>query len=83
MTASSQQTVNAKNRDDRQILERLAQQANRYHHSEKSRPKQDQNPFRNLESALDSTSHLSIDRHGRKVGISESQVIVIRLLIFS
>lgn len=73
LASASQQTVNVKNRDDRQILERLAQQANKYHHSEKSRVKQEEPSFRNLESALNSTSHLNLDRHGRRIGIPESQ----------
>jgi hypothetical protein len=72
-TSSQQQQINIKSRDDRQILERLAQQANKFNTSERPIVTQEHHPFKNLESALFGTNQ-NFDRHGRRVGIPESEV---------
>lgn len=72
-----EQTGNVKSRDDRQILARLAQQANKFNTSDKPPITRDTHPFRNLESALSSTTittHQHLDRHGRPIRIPESEV---------
>ncbi|CAF1193302.1 unnamed protein product [Rotaria magnacalcarata] len=70
---SSQDATNIKSRDDRQVLERLAQQANKLNIHERSQSTREQNPFRNLESALYETSYEHFDRHGRRIKIAESE----------
>ncbi|CAF0836744.1 unnamed protein product [Rotaria sordida] len=68
-----QQTTNIKNRDDRQILERLAQQANRFNTNERLHPTRENHPFRNLETALRETSYEHFDRHGKRRSTVESE----------
>ncbi|CAF2743451.1 unnamed protein product [Rotaria sp. Silwood2] len=72
--SSQQHTTNIKNRDDRQILERLSQQANKFNTNERSHSTRDNHhPFRNLETALYEKSREHSDRHGRRIQITESQ----------
>ncbi len=73
-TSSSQQQGNIKTRDDRQILERLAQQANKFNTSERSNVTRDHHPFRNLQSALFSTTYEHLDRREKRIGVPESEV---------
>ncbi len=73
-TSSSPKQTNSKHRDDHQILERLAQQANKFNINERSNLTREHRPFRNLESALSTTSHQHVDRHGKRTGIPESEV---------
>ena len=68
-----QQQANTKSRDDRQILERLAQQANKFNTSERFNVTQKHHAFQNLESALFASAQ-HFDRHGRRIGIPESEV---------
>ncbi len=77
-TSSQQQQANIKSRDDRQILERLAQQANKFNTSERSNVTREHHAFRNLESALFATTHEHFDRNGKKIGIPESEVRIYR-----
>ncbi|CAF0798359.1 unnamed protein product [Rotaria sp. Silwood1] len=70
--SSHQHTTTIKNRDDRQILERLAQQANRFNINERSHSTRDHHPFRNLEAALYETSYEHFDRHGKRRSTAES-----------
>ncbi|CAF1028490.1 unnamed protein product [Adineta steineri] len=68
-TTTEQQT-NVKNRDDRQILERLTQQANKFNINQRSHSTQERDSFREIESALYAASQ---DRHGKRIGIPESE----------
>ncbi len=81
-SSQQQQQANIKSRDDRQILERLAQQANRFNASERSNVTREHHAFRNLESALFATTHEHFDRHGKKLGIPESEVRIYRSFFF-
>jgi hypothetical protein len=65
-------------RDDRQILERLAQQANKFNTNERVHLTQESHPFRNLESALYASSHEHFDRHGKRIGVPESEVRIFK-----
>lgn len=78
-STQQQQEANIKSRDDRQILERLAQQANKFHTSERSNVTREHHAFRNLESALFATTPEHFDRHGKRIGIPESEVRIFRL----
>ena len=79
-SSQPQETSTVKSGDDRQILERLAQQANKFSTSDRLPITQDSNPFRNLELALSNTGSSSgiptenLDRHGRRIRIPESEV---------
>lgn len=71
----SQEAANMKNRDDRQILERLAQQANQFSSNGRSPPSaMHDRPLRNLESALYGAVNEQYNRHGKRVGVLESEV---------
>lgn len=74
--SQEQPTSNVKSRDDRQILERLTQQANKFSTSDRLPITRDSNPFQNLELALSSTGTFgeNLDRHGRRIRIPESEV---------
>jgi len=74
-----QQQANIKSRDDRQILERLTQQANKFHTNEKCHPTREHNAFKNLESALYASSHEYFGRHGKRSGIPESEVRILQM----
>lgn len=74
--------MNIKSRDDRQILERLAQQANKLYTNERSYPAREHNPFRNLESALSTSSNQHFDRHGKRSGLPESEVRLLKFYFY-
>ena len=71
---SSQQQTTSKSRDDRQILERLAQQANKFNSAEQSRSTKEDSSFEDIESAIYAASHENIDRHGKRIRIPQSEV---------
>ncbi|CAF0768313.1 unnamed protein product [Adineta ricciae] len=70
---SSQQQTTSKSRDDRQILERLAQQANKFNSAEQSRSTKEVDSFEDIESAIYAASHENIDRHGKRIRIPQSE----------
>jgi hypothetical protein len=63
-----------KNRDDRQILERLTQQANAFNNNERTHLTREHQPFRSLESALYPSTKTHSDRQAKRTGIPESEV---------
>ncbi|UJR26001.1 hypothetical protein I4U23_007347 [Adineta vaga] len=71
--SSSQQQTSTKNRDDRQILERLAQQANKFNMNAKSRLTREHDSFQDIESALYAASQENLDHHGKRIGIPQSE----------